>query len=96
MALNKSLAEIDEMPCDEYDSWRAYFEVEPWGTQAAEILSAQVCQTLCAVNGSKNIPNMRDLMPFASIQRKMMAETPKPEDLQRKIELSGIRINKNV
>ena len=59
----------------------AYFEVEPWGTHALEILVAQLCQVVYASAGAKSTPKIVDLMPFDGIIRKMAAQPKTPEEL---------------
>lgn len=51
------------MPADEFADWQAYFQVEPWGTHAVEVLFAQLCQAVIATSGTTP-RNMSEYMPF--------------------------------
>ena len=81
MGLGKTLAEIDSLSADEWADWRAFFEIQPWGTHALEIFVAQLCQAIYGAAGAKQVPKMQDLMPFDAIIRKMMTQPKTPEEL---------------
>jgi hypothetical protein len=76
------------MPADEYSSWLAYFEIEPWGTYAAEFLVSRIIQTQYAAAGAKNMPDIEELMPFVSYRSRMIGPKAKtPEELLQKMQL---------
>lgn len=78
------------MPADEYASWLAYFEVEPWGTYAMELTIAQVMRLQCAAAGAKSVPEITDLMPFVSHRKQLMGpKVVSPEELLNKIRQFG-------
>jgi hypothetical protein len=60
------------MPADEFSSWLAYFEIEPFGTHGLEVLFARLLQTQYACAGAKSIPPADDLMPFVAYRKSMI------------------------
>jgi hypothetical protein len=72
----------------ELAQWRAYFEVEPWGTHAAEILGAQLCQIVWATNSTKASPKMEELMPFVKVQKHYTKDPITGEALQDKVRMA--------
>lgn len=74
------------MPADEFSSWLAYFEVEPYGTHAMEVLISRLLQTQYAASGAKKIPDAEQLMPFVAYRKQMLGPRQKtPEELAEKI-----------
>lgn len=73
------------MSAVEESSWRAYFEVEPWGTHAAEILAAQLCQIVWATSSTKSAPKMDELMPFVGFRKSIIEQPKSAEQLQNKL-----------
>lgn len=79
------------MPADEYASWLAYFEVEPWGTYAMELVIGKALQLQCAASPlSKDVPDLTDLMPFVSHRKRLLGpKVLSPEELLNKIRQFG-------
>jgi hypothetical protein len=84
------------MSAVEESSWRAYFEVEPWGTHAAEILGAQLCQIVWATNSTKAPPKMNDLMPFVEFRKSIIEKPKSAEQLQDKLRIAFAGIGKEI
>jgi hypothetical protein len=74
IGLSLSLSEVEEMPADELASWRAYYEIEPWGIHGMEILMANLCQTIVASAGGKS-PEFTTFMPMHNAKKKMIVKT---------------------
>jgi len=94
-----TLEQIDEMPYDEYLSWKAYHDIEPWGSHGVEILIAGLCQAVIAASGSKHVPKTTDMMPFRLTIDRLIRREINQSDYDRimsSITASGIGINKNV
>lgn len=82
------------MPADEFADWQAYFQVEPWGTHAFEVMMAQLCQAVIATSGTRP-DDMVKYMPF--IQHRQTLLGPKALDsdaLYKKVteQMNGIGI----
>ena len=84
LCLGMTLSELDELPAEEFASWCAYFEVEPWGTHALEILIAQLCQITWGASGAKNPPRMEQLMPFSQHRQAIVRPRLSAVDLYAK------------
>lgn len=84
LCLGMTLSELDEMPAEEFASWCAYFEIEPWGTHALEILIAQLSQITWGASGAKNPPRMEQLMPFSQHRQAYASKHMTAEQLYQK------------
>lgn len=74
------------MPADEFSSWLAYFEIEPWGTYALELALAQIMRLQYATAGAKSVPEVQELMPFVSYRKRLTGAKHKtPEELLEKM-----------
>ena len=53
LALGKSKAEIRSLPCDEFDDWKLFYMVEPWGWHDREFRVAEILTMLWNTNINK-------------------------------------------
>lgn len=84
IAIGAPLSEVDNLTAEEFASWCAYFQVEPWGTHALEILAAQLAQVTWRASGGKNPPPMDELMYFSKHRQSCKAKQMTAEQLYQK------------
>ncbi|HFC08457.1 MAG TPA: hypothetical protein ENJ54_01185 [Chloroflexi bacterium] len=72
---------LAQMDARLFDEWQAYFEAEPWGTQAQDVRLAMLLQTLIAVNAAKSsdMPRVEELLPTWSRQMLRAAQEAERE-----------------
>jgi len=57
---------LADLSAREFDEWVAYFQIEPWGTFAADVRTAMLAQIITAVHTDtkKNkVPELREFLP---------------------------------
>lgn len=60
MSVKRLLAEFDS---HELGEWMAFYKLEPWGEERADIRAAIVARTV-ASQWAKEVPDLEDFMPF--------------------------------
>jgi hypothetical protein len=70
------------MDACEFESWQAYFQVEPWGVHAMEILNGEMQRTIYHSAGAKNIPDLYNLMPFHSAIKRASTPSKSSADIE--------------
>lgn len=85
-----SLSDVDALTVDEFDEWRAYFELEPPMAQVLEMMIAQLCQIQIAGSGAKKVPELDKLMPMAqSVERAIHKRRNSVADFVRHLSSTG-------
>jgi hypothetical protein len=88
-------SQVRAMDHEEYRELRAYFEIEPPGTQGMELLLAQLCQIVAVSGGAKNI-DLEHLMPYSQNMKQLLIERQTPEqqlaDMQQAIKGKGYEV----
>lgn len=76
MALGRTLGEIAAMPAAELDTWRAFYHLDPWGEQRADLRNALVATILANANRRKGAPafKLRDFMLYAEEEHRQTPE----------------------
>jgi len=78
-----------EISPEEFNSWLAYYQIEPFGEDRADIRSAIIACTFANTMGSKN-SKMTDFMP------KFEEQKDSPEILKKKFEVFARMHNKHI
>ena len=112
LALGKSIAEIRNLPFDEFVSWKLYYQLEPWGWHDDEYRTAALLTQMWNTRVSKQsqakkvkdyIRNMPDLLirGYQELERELALQekmsTASTEDRKRMIAKSlGMSTGKEV
>lgn len=60
---------MDDMPARVFGQWAAYYDVEPWGEERADLRAALIRHTNIATTpGVKRLPKIEDLMAIPQRQ----------------------------
>ena len=70
MSVRRLLAEFDS---HELGEWMAYYRLEPWGEERADIRAAIVARTV-ASQWAKEVPKLQAFMPFLEQEEQSFAE----------------------
>ena len=70
MSVKRLLSEFDS---HELGEWMAYYRIEPWGEERADIRAAIVARTV-ASQWAKEIPELESFMPFREREEQSFEE----------------------
>jgi hypothetical protein len=73
LALGKSISEVRNLSFEEYSSWRAFYQLEPWGWHDEEYRTSALLAMMVNVNASKR----KDAKNVKDFFRNMLSLTEK-------------------
>ena len=77
---------MEEMPCDEFDDWLAYFELEPWGPVQATLHAGVLASYFWNANcGKGHEKSPADIFPSLKVDKE--PEPPPVEVLVAKCDM---------
>lgn len=89
MALGKTVGQLSEEISDkELHEWMAFYRLEPFGDERADLRAGIIASTVANANRGKRGPVRKptDFMPFrdAAEQRRKALDRPAPKELSQK------------
>lgn len=91
IALGATVSELkDRIDAEELKYWMAYYAVEPFGEERADLRNAIVAQTVaaCAAFRKGAVPKLEDFMPFCVKNNRKMDDIEMQQTLENYIKLT--------